>query len=126
MPIARALEELDGCIQCAEELLAHSPNSDGVHQAMDRLEIVDSLLASLVADEALPTDLAIRLGRVRDGLGTHVLVAGDLDELALTHHTAASLLQRGVAAAQAEIQAIAHHAQFSYQTVRPPEIGVSS
>jgi hypothetical protein len=121
MPIVRALQELDGSIQSAEELLAHSPNSDGVHQAMHRLEIVDSLLASLVADDALPTDLAVRLGRVRDELGTHVLVAGDLDELALPRHPAASLLRRGVAAAQAEIQAIAHHPELSRVISRQEE-----
>jgi hypothetical protein len=100
------LRELDRCIRGVEELLAGSPDTAGVHLAMNRLESADDMLADLVRDDAVPLDVAVRLGRVRDDLGRYVFVAVDLEEVALPEDRAASLLQRAVAAAQAEIQAI--------------------
>jgi hypothetical protein len=73
---------------------------------MSWLDIADEMLAALVSDDAIPTEMAVRLGRVRDDLGTYVLVAGYLEETALPDHRATSLLQQAVAAARAELQDI--------------------
>jgi hypothetical protein len=106
MPPVIDLQEVDGWMGGAKEVLAHSPGMDGVHQAMTRLERVDALLASLLVDTSVPTDVAVRLGRVRDDLGGHVQAACDLDDVAISDEVVTSLLQRGLAAAQAEIRAI--------------------
>jgi hypothetical protein len=120
VPPAIDLRELDGWMGGAEELLAHSPGMDRVHQAMTRLERVDAMLASLLVDTRVPTHVAVRLGRVRDDLGGHVQAACDLDELAVSGEVVTSVLQRGVAAAQAEIRAISVDA---HQTAWPPNHG---
>jgi hypothetical protein len=73
---------------------------------MKRLDTADDMLAALVGDDAVPTETAIRLGRVRDDLGTYVLVTVYLEQTALPDDRAVSLLQQAVAAAQAEIQDI--------------------
>lgn len=105
MPTAIDLPELHGRISVAEELLARSPNLAGVHQAIDQLVSLEGFLALLIADDTLPTDIAVCLNRVRDDLSSHVCAALDLDDIAPVPQTVA-LIQRGTAAAHASIDDI--------------------
>jgi hypothetical protein len=77
---------------------------------MDRLEEVDALLgemlAEVLADEQVSTEMARGLGRVRDDLGGHLRAASALDDIDMPDQAVAGLLQRGVAAARTKIDAL--------------------
>jgi hypothetical protein len=105
MPIVTDLPELAGRISATQELLARSPDSDGVQRAVNQLATVDDMLASLIGAESVPPGMAVCLGRVRDDLSSHVCAALHLDQVAPPDRSVA-LLQRGVASANAGIHAI--------------------
>jgi hypothetical protein len=94
-------------ITTAGELLKGNQADVSLEQLRSRLRQVDDVLAEFVADQAVPDDVATRLGRLRDDLSSHVLAASTLDELNMPCTTVTEILKRGISAACSTITTIA-------------------
>jgi hypothetical protein len=106
MRTAIDLTDLDRHFRTADRLLVRPGDGSSLRQAAACLEEVEAVLGRLVADDDVATDVAARLGRVRDGLSGHLEAAAAMHDVDLSGHRVAGILQRGVSAARIEIDAI--------------------
>ena len=99
------LRAVDRGVHAADGLLAQAIDSGRVREALARLKEVDMVLADMVADENVTTEVAARLGRVRDDLGGYLLAASAMEEL-VAPEKVAGILRRGATAARLGVAGI--------------------
>jgi hypothetical protein len=100
------LTDLDTHFRTADRLLVRPGDGGCLRRATACLEEIDAVLADLVANDDVTTDLATKLGRVRDSLSGHLEAAAAMQDLELPDHTVAGILQRGMSVARMGIEAI--------------------
>jgi hypothetical protein len=100
------LTELDRHFCTADRLLVKPSDTSCLRRVTACLEEIDAVIAEMVANDDVASDVAIKLGRVRDGLSGHLEAAAAMRYIDLPDHRIAGILQRGVSVARMGIEAI--------------------